>query len=1176
MSVSSFAQTWTEPTPQYSEPVSKQSYYLYNAASGRFLNAGNDWGTHATLATEGLEILVTDSVDAEGTKLGWTLFVLTPYKGSDGAQKENKYVFAESATGMYMDMGTQGRNFFNFFANGDGTYKWQTTLVDGWGDVAAEGVYATKYVGWDGVRGDDGSITDTHVRPLLDETDAIAGLAWGFVAPEAYPAFVARKALYETYLLAAAVPSVNTADAAAVYNNPAATADELNAANETLAAAIRQAKFDAASPENPIELTEMIVNADCASSTGWTGAVQDGGAKPNSFAFQGSTQTNSETGLSFTAFLENWTASSGALPDKMMYQVIKDVPMGKYRLEADAIATRQNNDGLEVSGVYLFADGGAMAKTACHTGNGAPEHFTVDFTVLNDSITIGFMTEGTDANWVGVDNFKLFFLGKDDNAVLNALNGKIATAEAGFVFDEYERWYGVGLETALNTALTEAKNMTTGAAGDDEMKVMIATLDSLCNAVTVEVAAYDRLNALIEEKSEVEIAKYNAAGFPNVVEAIETAVSDEWEPAYSERTYSTADIEKAEASLNEMIMTGVKEVLNGPDGAGKELTGLLVNPNFDEGAKGWTNSAGTGDVAVSNSCGEYFNKLFNISQTITDLPNGKYTVKVQAFYRTTTHDDAFTAWKDGQANVRLYLYGNDAEVQCQNLFDSAQPTIVYDEGLNDDGTKKFNSDNVNADGTYTPNSMVGAAAYFAKGLYEKELTFVATDGTLKVCFKVQSDANSGNYWSLFDNFRLYYTGNTTDAYAEEIARLSTEAQIRLDVEGGLRVDEAITKINDAVTAGSEALEKTTDDCVAAIDQLHAAITYADASIQLVNDALVAVEEMTIKQTEVMSTYEGLTGVMENILACGSPEYVDLGMNFATNDDVKAAVENLKTEWTKYVQFDHLTTATEKAPADITAALENPGFFDLNENVNSATGWEGASGTANFGAYEIYNKSFDMYQNIVGLAPGYYQVAVSGFYRFAGDNSTPGAEARRDSIAAGHASEPILAHIYAMTSADSTMFKAPMNSIFVGAAAEPVFGSGEENMSTILGSETPMYVPNTMEAAANYMTMGYYNNASTVEFQVTENDQVVRVGLVKEELSGRDWTMFDEFKLYYLGTSAPTAIEGVAADKAGAAQVVSTEYFDTKSLKQARATKGVNILKQVMSDGSVRVSKVVIR
>ncbi len=275
MSMSAFAQTWTAPTPQFVEPASEQSYYVYNTGSGRFLTHGNSWGTQATLGEEGLLMLVTETTDAAGNP-GWTLLGNEEWVNDWNGACGFKYMFIVGANEVCMDMADQGHNFFNFIANGDGTYRIRTTEVDGWSDVAfGEGVYSAMFVGWNGVLNEDGSINDTHVYPFLDPvTDTKVGVDWGFVTPEAYPAFAARQALYATYLLAAAVPSVNTAAAAAVYNNPAATAEELNAANEALSLAVRNAKFDEASPENPIEVTEMIVNADCASSTGWTGPLR--------------------------------------------------------------------------------------------------------------------------------------------------------------------------------------------------------------------------------------------------------------------------------------------------------------------------------------------------------------------------------------------------------------------------------------------------------------------------------------------------------------------------------------------------------------------------------------------------------------------------------------------------------------------------------------------------------------------------------------------------------------------------------------------------------------------------------------------------------------------------------------------------------------------------------------
>lgn len=1163
MSLPAMADGWTAPTPNGSELVSKNSYYLYNTGAGQFLVNGNDWSTHASVGPEGVEVLMNDSVGTDAQTTGWTMWTETLL----GVSKHG-FTFVDSPTGSYMDMASQGHNFWKITKNEDGTYRIKVIDDDAsFGATVSDGIYANSYFGWDGVRNEDGTMS-TYVRPLLDNTlegQENAGLDWLFVSPSDYSVYASRKALYNQLVRAEEHPSVSTAEAGAVYNNANATQEEIDAATAALKAAIDADVFSSASEENPLDVTDMFIkNATCESASDWEGAVQDGSQKPNSFAYQGSTQTNPDTGLSFSKFLENWIGSGQSLPDKAMYQALKGLPAGKYKLEADAIAVQQADENLEIVGTYLFADGGIMSRTACNTGNGKPEHFAVDFVVIRDSVSIGFMTEGTNANWVGVDNFKLTFYGKDANAIKNTLATKIAEATP-LKFMDGVVIYGQETEAAMNAALEKAATIhSTGT--DDEATAMIAELDAMISTVKAEIAAYERLYKLFDELAGESITKYDEAGFPLVVSAIED-LQGTWEDAYWDRTYTTADVNAAYAALDQAIVDGIRETLNGPDGAGKEITSLLVNPNFDNGNTGWTNSENTGNVAVSNSCGEYFNKLFNISQTLTNLPNGRYTIKAQAFYRSTGHDDAFAAWKAGVEDVRLFLYGNDTEKVCQSLFDSAQPEIVYDEGPNEDGSKKFNTDNQNSDGTYSPNSMVGAHAYFERGLYENEVSCVVTDGTLKVGMRCYGNVIAGNYWSLFDNFRVYYSGNTTADYQEAIEELVAQAGSLQDNE--IRVAEANSKIDAAVEQATMALDETPEACQAAIAELKAAIAYAETSIQLVNDALEQADLVSVKAMEVSSSYSGLSDLIDEISMKGNPEFG--GEPFATNDEVSEAIKRLKTEFATHVLYDYLDTATEENPCEATILMECPSFVN-DANENAADGWTGG-GTANFGAYEIFNKAYDFNQTLYGLAPGYYKLTVQGFYRFGGHNSTPGAQARRDSIANGKDGEPLYANLYA-TAGEST-WSTPLMSIFVGAATSSVTGSGEEDMSTILGSEVGVWCPNTMTAASDYFSYDYYKG-NEIAFEVAAGVDSVVVGIKKDSLVTNDWTMFDNFQLYYVGKSAPTAVEGVTADKAATAQVIDTKYFTVNGVQVARPAKGIYIKKETLSDGTIHVKKVLVK
>ena len=89
-------------------------------------------------------------------------------------------------------------------------------------------------------------------------------------------------------------------------------------------------------------------------------------------------------------------------------QTITNLPAGIYRLECDAIATWQDDATVEVTGVNLFA---GEETTAIATEDGKPQHFTVEFTQAEaGDCTIGIDINNTNANWVAMDNVRLYCL----------------------------------------------------------------------------------------------------------------------------------------------------------------------------------------------------------------------------------------------------------------------------------------------------------------------------------------------------------------------------------------------------------------------------------------------------------------------------------------------------------------------------------------------------------------------------------------------------------------------------------------------------------------------------------------------------------------------------------------------------------------------------------------------
>jgi hypothetical protein len=85
------------------------------------------------------------------------------------------------------------------------------------------------------------------------------------------------------------------------------------------------------------------------------------------------------------------------------------------------------------------------------------------------------------------------------------------------------------------------------------------------------------------------------------------------------------------------------------------------------------------------------------------------------------------------------------------------------------------------------------------------------------------------------------------------------------------------------------------------------------------------------------------------------------------------------------------------------------------------------------------------------------------------------------------------------------------------------------------------------------------------------------GLTFEEggRNGQGWFKVDNFTLYYNSEEVPTGVENIKTN--GAVTTISSRQFFTIGGAQVSAPqKGVNIVKNVMSDGTVKVSKVVVK
>ena len=169
---------------------------------------------------------------------------------------------------------------------------------------------------------------------------------------------------------------------------------------------------------------EYVVNPDFNGSTeGWV--INYNSSTAQNFGYQGASYYNGDCWIS--QFAETWRNQSyyyaNPLGDGSIHQQIKGLPVGHYTLEADVIAVSQNYNNNPVAGVYLFlANSTSEARTDLYTGDGRPEHFSVEFDTNQTALTLGVRTESTTANWVAFDNVKLYWEGNMVRATELTLN----------------------------------------------------------------------------------------------------------------------------------------------------------------------------------------------------------------------------------------------------------------------------------------------------------------------------------------------------------------------------------------------------------------------------------------------------------------------------------------------------------------------------------------------------------------------------------------------------------------------------------------------------------------------------------------------------------------------------------------------------------------------------------
>lgn len=193
-------------------------------------------------------------------------------------------------------------------------------------------------------------------------------------------------------------------------------------------------------------------------------------------------------------------------------------------------------------------------------------------------------------------------------------------------------------------------------------------------------------------------------------------------------------------------------------------------------------------------------------------------------------------------------------------------------------------------------------------------------------------------------------------------------------------------------------------------------------------------------------------------------------------------------------IERMGNATAEHPVDVTFLLPGASFGRNDIRINNWNGSPKRDGYAgnDWGDMngEKFDTTYDVYQEITDVPDGIYEVSAQGFYR------NGGYDAAANKRKAGN--ESLIAMLYGN---DATK---PLPSIFSEAGN---CGTRGVNQSTY------GYIPNSQSDASYYIHAGLYQ---VDPLRVTVNNNILRIGIKKNEAVTSDWTLFDNFQLKYLG------------------------------------------------------------
>lgn len=1157
--------------------------YVYNVKAQKFLVNSNAWGTQTSLGDKGMAIAIVPN-KTDGVPNGtYTLF---------NNSKDNTYgrkIFLnscdENGGNSYVDYNNQGLDKCN----------WEIYLKDGKSfeiqadTIASKDQTSNTRAGWNpndnGLDGKGEEAKDQLFRPALNmqaEGASEYGIEWQALTREAYDCYMLRIEMV-TAINEAVDEGLDVSKSVAVYQNPNATLEELKAAKQYISDVRRNVTLGTATAENPVSLNEFISNANCDALDGWNhdcvydeyGNVGSGGHGTNWQSH--SDKYTAPDGFETSTFLERWIHAAsnpeagdkpgtGHLSDGYLSQTLTNLPAGAYKISCYAMACQQDKGaGYKVEGVTLFANTSSKENSkVVATDPGVPQKFEFMFEVKEgESVNFGLKLENTTANWLFVDDFQVDYYGADAQMMyLLDMQGVAtdaqSTAETAVAY--------LGYVDTVNELAEEGMNMTTDAS-KEEILALKAKIQEAVAVMNASAAKYAELSTLNDE-----IQNFLDEG-GNATDALQALLDDCGDGStlddqiVGDHSLNNDQIDEYMGKLKTELDLSRKQSIT----AGSDLTYMLTNPTFDDGKNGWTGATKVDDTW--KNCEAYEKQApFDMYQEITAPQAGVYEISAQAMHRVTWNEATATAHENGSEDITAVLYANNMESKFASPF-----TYGVTESEKADNEYKYTTPD--GEEVYIPNSMKGFANACEKNpeAYKTTVTVLLKAGeTVRIGVREtkRPSANAGD-WAIWDNFSMKFLGGGQDAIDQVSGPVIEQGNALLK-----------SKMNAEVRATLESAiaELKADGSIQTINAAADAITAANASVDAYQTLNTAVESAQTRYDNNEAVYK--TSAEAKAVFSAAKASADAAYNNGTvaDADVPAAIQALNEAVTKYVIYDNAKLASKDNHVDISNVLVNNDFATMDQ-----TGWTVKKGNIGFQAgnnveaAEFFNCDFDLKQKIVGLPAGTYYLKSKAYYR---DGSNASAFADEDETVKKYEVNEN-AFLYFATSDSTYDATEALKPIAACQIAEgnlneyAHLGSTDGLTKYVEGatSDENLWIPNVMITAQAFFKSEQVGSKYETEPLkiVYDGKSEFYIGAYKDVKVTNDWTIIKNFTLEYAGydpNEPVTAIKDI--ENAAGNTTMGTKIYNAAGMLIGKLQRGINVVVTTLSDGSKKVSKIIMK